>query len=43
MKSDKNSKKELFAKFPNLYDGISKSDSDACMAFAEDYKAFLAD
>ena len=41
MKSDKNSKRELFAKFPNLYDGISKSDSDACMAFAEDYKAFL--
>lgn len=32
---------ELFAKYPNLYEGISESESDACMAFAEDYKAFL--
>ncbi len=35
------SKKELFAEYPNLYDGISKGDYDACMAFAEDYKSFL--
>lgn len=32
---------ELFAEYPNLYDGISKSDLLACMAFAEDYKSFL--
>jgi aspartyl aminopeptidase len=32
---------ELFAKYPNLYDGISDSDNDACMAFAEEYKLFL--
>ena len=37
--SDKGS--ELFAEYPNLYDGISESEMDACMAFAEDYKAFL--
>ena len=37
--SDKND--ELFAKYPNLYEGISNSDLDACMAFAEDYKTFL--
>ena len=37
--SDKES--ELFAEYPNLYDGISESEMDACMAFAEDYKAFL--
>ena len=43
MPSKKNSKKdeELFAKYPNLYEGISASDNDACMAFAEEYKAFL--
>ena len=43
MSSKKNSKKdeELFAKYPNLYEGISASDNDACMAFAEEYKAFL--
>lgn len=38
-KSDNRS--ELFAKYPNLYDKISNSDMDACMAFSEDYKAFL--
>ena len=43
MADKKQSKKdsELFAKYPNLYDGISKSDLEACMAYAEDYKAFL--
>ncbi len=38
-KSDNRS--ELFAKYPNLYDKISNSDMDACMAFSEEYKAFL--
>ena len=37
--SDKGS--ELFAKYPNLYAEISKSEMDACMAYAEEYKAFL--
>ena len=43
MPSKKNSKKDedLFAKYPNLYEDISASDNDACMAFAEEYKAFL--
>lgn len=40
-KKNSKSKKELFAEYPNLYDGISKGDYDACMAFAEDYKSFL--
>ena len=43
MAGKKSSEKEteLFAKYPNLYEGISASDNDACMAFAEEYKAFL--
>ena len=41
MADKKFSKDELFATYPNLYDGISKSDEEACMAFAEEYKAFL--
>ena len=43
MAAKKSSEKdaELFAKFPNLYEGISASENDACMAFAEDYKSFL--
>ncbi len=33
--------KELFAEFPNLYKDISKDDLEACMNYAEEYKAFL--
>ena len=42
-KKSKKSKaaKELFAEFPNLYKDISKDDLDACMNYAEEYKAFL--
>ena len=34
-------KDELFAKYPNLYEGIRKDDKEACDAFAEEYKAFI--
>lgn len=40
-KSKKSKEKELFAEFPNLYKEISKDDLDACMNYAEEYKAFL--
>ena len=33
--------KELFAEFPNLYKDISNDDLEACMNYAEEYKAFL--
>lgn len=43
MATKKSSKKDekLFAEFPNLYEDINKSENEACMAFAEEYKAFL--
>ncbi len=39
--ANKKNKGSLQAEYPNLYDGISADDLDACMSFAEDYKAFL--
>ena len=33
--------KDLFAEYPNLYKTSSNDEIDACMSFAEDYKAFL--
>ena len=40
-KSLKDKKSDLVAEFPNLYKESSKSDIEAAMAFAEDYKAFI--
>jgi len=40
-KSSKVKKSDLIAEFPNLYKEASKSDIEAAMAFAEDYKAFI--
>lgn len=42
-KSAKSKEKDnkLFAEFPNLYKDISEDDLASCMAYAEEYKAFL--
>lgn len=40
-KKSKDKDKELFAEFPNLYKNISDDELDACMNYAEEYKAFL--
>ena len=40
-KKKKDSVKELFADFPNMYKEASKDEIESCMIFAEDYKSFL--
>ena len=40
-KTKKDETKELFAEFPNLYKEMSQDELDACMQYAEEYKAFL--
>ena len=40
-KTKKNSVKELFAEFPNMYEKAGKDEVADCMEYAEDYKAFL--
>lgn len=40
-KNKKSSVKKLFAEFPNMYEKANEDELASCMAFAEDYKAFL--